>query len=252
MDAFIAIYTHECKTYCDYKFFNHLFNTYDLDKTLIHIVDNTEDGGVYADRLRKIVGTRAEVSRISVTKEEKTLLSWLAEAYKFNDDLKKHALFKLNLVKSLNKLRGQFLKTDCPFFITLESDIIPPLNWLQKIITAVTTTDYTIIGGIYFEGIHPIHIKEEKFIHYEPPHIRGRLEHVFSGCTLYKRELLEQCDFKWNPKYRAYSDYYICEDAWKLGFKIADYTGIICEHLNHKSEYQTNIPMIRDIRKNLI
>jgi len=246
MDVFIAIYTHECKKYCDYKFFDNLFKTYDLDKAIISIIDNTEDGGAYANRLREIVGNKAEVSRVVATKEEKTLLSWLSEAYKFNDDLKKHALFKLNLVKSLNMLRDLFLQTDCPLFITLESDLIPTLNWLNKMITAATTTDYAVIGGIYFEGIHPLHIKEERFIHYEPPHLQGRLKHVFSGCTLYKRELIEQCAFKWNPKARAYSDYYICVDAWDLGFKIADYTGVICEHLNHKSEYQTNIPKLQD------
>jgi hypothetical protein len=203
-DFFIAIYTNDCKSYCDEQFFKNLFET-DIEEATIRIVDNslTPD---YAKKLGNLTGLG--VVNIVVDR----------------DDMK--TLFLRNVTDSLKILRDYFLASNCKYFVILESDILPPVKWLDYFLEVIDKAD--IIGGIYYSGFH----SQEMF---DNPEIFQTTNHALSGCTLYKREVIESIPFRWNNEnLNAFPDAWICYDAVEYGnnFKIANYSKIKCIHLH--------------------
>lgn len=202
-DFFIAIYTNECKEYCDGKFFHHLFST-DIGNAHLHIIDNTINT-TYMSNLKALCVGR-NVHHINVQRNE--------------DETQ----FVRNVAESVSFLRDIFLKTDCKYFVIVESDVLPPHNWLHYFLEVIDKAD--IIGGIYYKGFHP-----QEFFDSEEA-IFQETNHVLSGCTLYKREVIEKIPFRWSPEnMAAFPDAWICYDSGQYGFRKANYSKIKCDHL---------------------
>jgi len=125
-DYFIAVYTHECKSCCDNKFFNRLT----MIGGDVHVVDNSDDTWYY-DRLRKMVGF-ASVEHLDVEADDHGFLRRVTE--------------------SVKRLQEKFLETDKGAFVILESDVLAPRNLLSLFEEVRGKAD--IIGGIYYRGFH--------------------------------------------------------------------------------------------------
>jgi len=203
-DVFIAIYTHRCKSYCDDVFFNNLFSS-DIGSASVSIVDNSPDIDYYHELYEKY-GHRAYVDHIVVDRGEKRIQ------------------FMKNVEASLYGLRRKFLDGPYDYFVILESDVAPKnKKWLHYFMEVVDQAD--IIGGLYYDGFHTPEMWQG-----EPRLVP--VMHALSGCTLYKRELLERFNFRSsgdNP--HAFPDAWMSLDAREAGFRIANYTKIQCAHL---------------------
>lgn len=205
-DIFIAIYTHECKSYCDKEFFENLF-TSDIGNASVAVIDNSINMD-YFNKLQNEYGKRAYIDHIVVDR---------------NDT---RTQFLRNIEASLYGLRRKFLDGPYLYFIILESDVLPPQDWLHSFMGVIDQAD--IIGGLYYWGWHSPDMWEG-----EPRLISAT--HVLSGCTLYKREILERFIFRWdknNPN--AFPDAYMSYDAGHAGYRRANYTKIQCKHLADK------------------
>lgn len=217
MKYFIAIYTNQVKQYCDQQFFRILGKITENRDCFIHIVDNTSD----------ISENPKYLQRLHDHMEE-----WLGHKYfgiyKINVNyLPKETLFLRNVTDSINFLRRLFLNLDSQYFMTIESDTIPPINLLNLFIEVENKAD--IIGGIYYQGFHnPILWN---------PCVDQLVEskHVLSGCTLYNRKVIEKFEFRYEDNggigYQEFPDSCISIDALKEGFKLANYSKIKCLHI---------------------
>ena len=200
-DFFIAIYIHECKSYCDEKFFNALFNS-DIGDAHIEIVDNSKNEN-YSLKLRHI--TQKNVTHIKVSRDNEA------------------TQFIRNVAESLDVLRTMFLQSNCKYFVTLEADVVPPEKWLHYFMEVKHLGD--IIGGIYYDGFHG-----KEFFQYD--NIIQTVPCILSGCTLYKREIIEKFPFRWSiDNVNAFPDGWMSYDARHAGYRLINYSKIKCQHL---------------------
>ena len=203
----LATYTNKVKDYCERQFFDR-FLSYEADKI---IVDNTA-GTDYYHHLQEIAG--ADVVHVDVKREP----------------LKTR--FLRNVTESANYIRDYFLDNDYRYLIIIESDVIPPKDLLSLFDDAMYIANFIhdvkggknwgAIGGIYYDGFHDFSKAGEDTIVEKP--------HVLSGCTLYKRELLEKHKFRWSYEdIGAFPDAWICHDSPE--YIKYDYYKIVCDHL---------------------
>jgi hypothetical protein len=210
-NVFIAVYTHQCKSYCDYEFFNNLFAS-DIGSASVAIIDNSPDT-TYFHYLYDTYSDRAYIDHVAVDRAA------IENA---------QVLFLRNVEASLYGLRRMFLDGDYEYFIILESDVRPrDAKWLHYFMEVVGQAD--IIGGLYYDGpIIPLHVPE---MWQGPPRIIPT-HHALSGCTLYKRAVLERFAFRTSAEnLGAFPDAWMSVDAGGAGFKIANYTKIQCDHM---------------------
>lgn len=218
---FIAVYTNECKDYCDEEFFENLLKL--KNNNYLGIVDNTI-GDNYFKKLRKLAPTAA-IKKVNPPIEPNS------------------SLFQRNVTESVNSLRDDFLKIGKDYFLIIESDVLPPLdllNKLQESINYLDNLDYVIedvkpwgiIGGLYYDGFHDYNLKG-----------LNKKSHILSGCTLYKRELIEKYPFRYDPdNLGPFPDAWICVDAGKE-YSLWNNHDIICNHLHTKSGTRMSKPI---------
>ena len=206
----LSTYTHEVKKYCDELFFER-FCSYDCDKV---VVDNSQ-GMEYTTRLREL--TELNVIHVDVPVEPRD------------------TRFQRNVTDSANIVRSEFLFGDYKYLIIIESDVLPPKNLLTLFDEAMEMADkmpfseWAAIGGLYYYG-WPDHDKGRGKIELEKTH------HVLSGCTVYKRDVIEQFPFRWSMEnVGAFPDAWICHDINEnLDRSLYNYKKIICEHMTNK------------------
>jgi len=198
-EYFVAVYTNKVKEYCDEEFFKY-FSQF----TIGGIVDNTQSLD-YKEKLKKL--TKLPVYHLSIP---------------YNP---KHTLFKRNVATSVEFLRGLFLKTDCKYFLILESDvIIPNLDFLKIINERVKNLEilhknWGALGIPYYEGFHDFTKQGLQKTH-----------HVLSGATIYRKEAIEKNKFRWDiNNLRAFPDALWSFDALK-DYSLWDDYSLILEH----------------------
>lgn len=125
-------------------------------------------------------------------------------------------------MQSVNYLRGQFLATDHDYFLIIESDVIPPVTAVKRLVSSMNYNhDYGIIGGVYYHGIHEFDS-------------RSLVEEdcVFSGCSIYRRELLEEVAFSWDINVAGcFPDSCMKYDAIQNGWKVGNIHNLQCQHI---------------------
>ena len=214
-DYFIVIYTHAVKAYCDAAFFE---NVHALSNgRRVHIIDNTP-GNDYFDRLNTLFHTRSytnfELSRLSISAEPV------------------ESRFQRHVCDSVNHLRSKFLQDpEPPFFLILESDVIPPTDLLHRFDRVIAELDsaqpdWGIIGGLYYEGFHRYDFDTSTTS-------LERTAHCLSGCTVYRRSLLEKYPFRYDPaNLGPFPDAWICFDAGRE-YSLWNDHRIRCAHLHN-------------------
>jgi hypothetical protein len=202
---YIATYTHEVKDYCSEKFYKNLDDIFYENKE-IHVVDNTENEG-HLQCIKNKLKKYNSLTNLTV------------------DYLPKHTLFLRRVSFSVNYLREKFLESDADYFFIIESDILVPPTICNLFLDAINIapTNWGIIGGLYYQGFHYYSGKGLVEVH-----------HALSGCTIYKRDLIEKYPFRWSTdNLGAFPDAWICYDVNKDGiFKIFNYNEIQCQHLH--------------------
>jgi len=211
---FICSYTCSAKSYCDTLFFESLSN-FTYQNKIINIIDNSQDI-TYLNRLNAIRDyfgnlKNCEIKHIDIPYEPKK------------------SLFNRAVVESLLFLQRVFLKSDCDYFVTIESDVIAPPNLLELFCEVLDKAD--VIGGLYYN--YSQHTKED----YEND------DFVFSsgeltGCTCFSRKILEKIKFRQGDDLSCFPDAYFSKDAIENKLKIGRYRKIKCKHLDDGTGYR--------------
>lgn len=149
------------------------------------------------------------------------------------------------IVASRNILRQKVLDEGYDWLFSLEQDVIPQPDALQKLLNS----GKDIVSGIYTKNyvlekdgkdvgrkelpliwVFDKKVRQLEMAELEPPRaIQAVLTGL--GCLLIHRSVLEKVTFRWDPKHKGFDDAFFCHDAQKSGFKIWADTGIKCKHL---------------------
>jgi hypothetical protein len=209
--VFIAVYTNECKAYCDAAFFASL-EAFTYPSLSVHVVDNSL-GVDYTSRLKRLVPASVEVAHIDVPRDHP------------------QTQFLRNVAVSLDTLRQSFLKGVAPWFLILESDVIAPPDAIERLLDAAR--DFDVVGGVYYEGFHPSEWFSPSHDEIIPAGVGGVCGTVLSGCTLYSREAVARVPFRWSyDNLAAFPDAWFSLDAGWRGFRLSHTTGVKCLHLH--------------------
>jgi GT2 family glycosyltransferase len=158
-------------------------------------------------------------------------------------DFKKKA--RDRIVESRNLIRKSVLDEDYDYFLSLEQDIIPPTDIIEKLISHKKD----IVAGVYFL-VNP-YLDEHKlrtsiWTNYNPETkqmFRVKNEFVLKnnvlmkihatgiGCILMSRKVLEKIKFRYDKKTDGFDDMFFCKDARDNKFQIYADTGVLCKHL---------------------
>lgn len=205
---FICTYTAQCKDYCDEKFFSQVFRA--SMGNPVHVVDNTI-GNEYVEELASMFEHYDNFHLYHLDVDEQP----------------KETKFHRSVAESVGFLRARFLKTNLPYFLILESDVLPPLDLLPKLEASISkiqklNANWGAIGGLYYLGFHDF---TKSGI--------NRTHHVLSGCTVYNRKALEEIPFRWDPKdLKPFPDAWWSYDAGER-FGLYNDHDIICQHLSN-------------------
>ncbi len=149
---------------------------------------------------------------------------------------------KQRIVDSRNILREKTLKEGYDYFLSLEQDVIPPKDMIQKLLKHKKE----IISGVYFtyqnaNGITeltPLLWKKTgkdaiKFLS-EKEISANRIIEVAAcglGCVLIHKNVLEKIKFRYDKNFEGFDDIWFGYDSFNAGFKIYADTSIKCQHL---------------------
>lgn len=208
---FVAVYTNECKQYCDEQFFKM------LGKLPANCEINIADNSINTDYVEHGISKRINENDLIC---EVTYMDTIPRE-------PKESLFQRNVAESVNRLRKDFLKSDCDYFLILESDVIPPDGFLDIMIPCLQKVD--AVGALYHRqyGAHSDYIDNPE----KAQEFKEEGE-CLSGCTLYSRKIIEEIPFRFDPNcLGAFPDTIFCFDARQKGFKFGNCQKIICDHL---------------------
>lgn len=152
------------------------------------------------------------------------------------------------MAESSEILREQTLKGGYDFLLFYESDLTPPLNVIERLISH----QKQVVSGAYFinhgakshlmvQEIEPhltgiretINMKEGTDVKY----MDGKLHEVYAcglGMCLIHRSVLEQITFGYMEHVDAHPDTFFAHDLNQLGIKQFLDTSIVCEHDNRE------------------
>ena len=146
--------------------------------------------------------------------------------------------------------RRKCLAGEYTALLTVESDVIIPVDALEKLLTV----DAGIVYGLYClrsSGEHEwnLHRPGQKGGPYlNKSYSRNELASSFlgqilpvgglgQGCCLIRREVLEQIGFRWDPlmPYMA-PDWGLAVDATSAGITQMGHAGVVCGHIMHEGQ----------------
>lgn len=149
------------------------------------------------------------------------------------------------IISSRNILRQKVLDSGYDYFFSLEQDVMPPKDVIQRLLKH----DKKIITGVYFSPkfrqgklkLTPLiwggYNKEKKLMHYlNTKFILGfngllKVCACGLGCVLIHKSVLEQVSFRYVKGEDGFDDVYFCIDARNKGFDIFTDASIKCQHL---------------------
>jgi len=154
-----------------------------------------------------------------------------------------------SIVQSRNLLRKEFLKKDYDYFLSLEQDVIPPKDIVEKLLThnkkvisAVYYTWYKFFGVPKLRPLIWADVENDntkmRFMNSECRKALNSKESVLEkikmcglGCVLIHRSVLEKIKFKVPENYSTFDDFVFCNDVRKLGEIVWADLSIQCDHI---------------------
>ncbi len=142
------------------------------------------------------------------------------------------------IIHSRNILREKILRENYDYFLSLEQDVIPPKDVIERLLKH----NKKIIGGVYFKlgsfnELIPLvwlNIDQRYSRRAILDEINGDLLEVATcglGCILIHKSVLEKVKFRYLKEKKAFDDVWFCEDARENGFKVYCDTSIKCKHM---------------------
>lgn len=209
--VFIGIITSDSKEYAESMFMMHLKMQKYPNKEVL-LVDNSEDKKYHKGL--KQYGYRT------------------IHAERF-EDLRK------TLVHSRNILRDEFLKSDCDYFFSLESDVLIEADTIESLMGK----DKDFISGIYcYASGAPIAFDYSYYSDDMRQRVRtdvcreGRVIEIKItglGLLLVKRHILEKIKFRYEDNASGTDDVWFSLDAIELGVSIFLDTSVRCKHFGN-------------------
>ena len=142
------------------------------------------------------------------------------------------------IVHSRNLLRKKVLDENYDYFLSLEQDVIPPKDIIERLLKH----NKKIISALYFKTDPNGTLSPLLWIKDEVGTRKAYLEEVEGdrmikaeacgvGCILIHRDVLKDIKFRYDKNQEGFDDVFFCSDAIKRGFEIFCDTSIKCKHL---------------------
>jgi len=229
----VAAPQHESKNYCFKDWYDNVKN-FTYPNFDVFISDNSDT----KDNYNMLIGLGIKADHIT----------------KHKDGI----FFKIN--ESHNSCRKYALDNNYEYMLHLETDIIPPLDVIERLMIH----NKKVIGGVYdiFYGDKRklmVQIDEEiprtynkfrtsEFIEESECNLFDgtikRVYHAGIGCMLIHRDILEKIPFRVVKGNNSHSDTWFANDCFQFDIPIYIDTDIICEHKNF-----TWLNVVDDIRE---
>lgn len=156
------------------------------------------------------------------------------------------------MASSLERCRVKFLSGPYDYLFSLECDIFPPFDIIEKLLShdmdVIGTTFWTDHGyntHLQLQTIDKLHIDYEKhekefkvrFLTFEEGQLfmNGKCNPIYGaglGCVLVKRPILENITFRVEPDEVGFADSFFHRDIWNMGIDFMIDTSIIPVHKN--------------------
>lgn len=172
---FIAICATGASSYCDMEFF----------ESILAIAKGNQVYIAYG------AGDEAHYGNFeNIFKKSRNLHFIYVRAGKGESSIEKNA------TASMLVLREKFLQTKMPYFLFINNNAFVPralLNKFERAISYLENTDpnWGVLGGLYHRGWVSSGISDLQ-----------RVQHVLSGCTVFKRQLIEKYPFTYSVENR--------------------------------------------------
>ncbi len=143
------------------------------------------------------------------------------------------------IIESRNILRKKVLDEDYDYFLSLEQDVLPPRDVIERLLNY----NKDIVTGVYFArdpdgNLTPLlykytdkeNVRNLTFDEVKNPNLIG-VDACGLGCVLISRKVLEKIKFRYNKEDNAFDDIWFSIDAKKNGFNIFCDTSVKCKHM---------------------
>ena len=142
------------------------------------------------------------------------------------------------IVSSRNLLRQYCLDNNYDYLFSLEQDVIPPLDIIEKLLNS----GKKVIGGLYYK-VDGKELTPIAWIHHEgtlarrlnySETVESRIMEVITcglGCVLIHKNVLEKVKFRYEENKKSFDDVWFGIDVRDKGFKLYLDTGLKCKHL---------------------
>ncbi len=159
------------------------------------------------------------------------------------------------IVISRNMLRQYILENDYDYFLSLEQDVIPPPDVIERLLSH----QKPVVSGVYYKDyvIKKGDTVTETII--MPLLFRRRLDNSFIqllerdvlepallsvdiaglGCVLIHRDVLEKVSFRYEPDQIVFDDFWFCQDLAKEHIPLYADTRVKCKHLLRGMDWDT-------------
>ena len=145
------------------------------------------------------------------------------------------------IIDSRNLLRKKVLDEGYDYFLSLEQDVIPPVDFIEKLLVQ----DKKVIGGLYFnynniqekDVLMPLiwkRVGEDEVRYFSLEEVKEGVMDVGAtglGCLLIHRDVLKDIKFRFKVMEKGFDDMWFCQDVFRKGYKIYIDTSLKCKHL---------------------
>lgn len=158
-----------------------------------------------------------------------------------------YELARDSIIESRNILRDYAIKNNFDYFLSLEQDVIPPKDIIEKllahnkkVVSALYYTSKTLekVNGDKEQirvGVAFIQLPNKNVYWLLPELIEEKkLSAVYAtglGCILIHKDILNKVKFRYEKNQSAFDDIWFSEDTKKQGYKVWLDTNIECQHL---------------------
>jgi len=148
---------------------------------------------------------------------------------------------KQRIIESRNLLRQHFLENNYDYLLSLEQDVIPPRDVIEKLLSH----NKDIVSAVYFSSspnhkkLIPLLAKNTGLnkLSYLPENLVKmsndlvEVDYCGLGCVLIHKLVLEKVKFRFDSKKPGFDDWWFCKDAKKNDFKVYADLNVKCRHL---------------------
>lgn len=208
----------------------------------------------YLNKVKELTFNGADLLIVDNSKEDKyfkKLKSLGINAIKadFLEDLRER------IVASRNILRNYALDNGYDYFLSLEQDVIPPKDIIQRllrhnkdIVTGVYYKIYNLkitnpnnpaqparLNKIFMPVLFRFSDEPGKMHICLPKHVEGdnffKVRASGLGCLLISHKVLKKIEFRAEKGSEAFDDVLFCDDAYRNGFEVFVDTSVKCKHM---------------------